>query len=297
MDEIIGNDSVLIVELSNAQLSYLIADKNFDEAKEILDNQNINELSLYGKASRYQNLYAIEIENNRFEKALEYRDSIDVIKNKIDSISFDERLSTIESEFSSKFDKEKKDREITTIISLCIIILLSALLFGEIKRRLMMKKQIELNEQITKLNLKIARLTESHNENNTPADEINADIQSEVIEKLRLNKELFVSQPIYNRLKQLNLKRDSDSVDRTAAKEVLDGVIGQFADVCSNLRQLYVGMTYDDVLYCAAIYVGFSKELASVAFGSSEDALRRRKSRIKQKLPSTIFDAIFGTKV
>lgn len=297
MDEIIGNDSVLIVELSNAQLSYLIADKNFNEAKEILDNQNINELSLYGKASRYQNLYAIEIENNRFEKALEYRDSIDVIKNKIDSISFDERLSTIESEFSSKFDKEKKDREITTIISLCIIILLSALLFGEIKRRLMMKKQIELNEQITKLNLKIARLTESHNENNTPADEINADIQSEVIEKLRLNKELFVSQPIYNRLKQLNLKRDSDSVDRTAAKEVLDGVIGQFADVCSNLRQLYVGMTYDDVLYCAAIYVGFSKELASVAFGSSEDALRRRKSRIKQKLPSTIFDAIFGTKV
>ena len=254
-------------------------------------------MSLYGKASRYQNLYAIEIENNRFEKALEYRDSIDVIKNKIDSISFDERLSTIESEFSSKFDKEKKDREITTIISLCIIILLSALLFGEIKRRLMMKKQIELNEQITKLNLKIARLTESHNENNTPADEINADIQSEVIEKLRLNKELFVSQPIYNRLKQLNLKRDSDSVDRTAAKEVLDGVIGQFADVCSNLRQLYVGMTYDDVLYCAAIYVGFSKELASVAFGSSEDALRRRKSRIKQKLPSTIFDAIFGTKV
>ena len=160
-----------------------------------------------------------------------------------------------------------------------------------------MKKQMELNEQITKLNLKIARLTESHNENNTPADEINADIQSEVIEKLRLNKELFVSQPIYNRLKQLNLKRDSDSVDRTAAKEVLDGVIGQFADVCSNLRQLYVGMTYDDVLYCAAIYVGFSKELASVAFGSSEDALRRRKSRIKQKLPSTIFDAIFGTKV
>lgn len=90
MDEIIGNDSVLIVELSNAQLSYLIADKNFDEAKEILDNQNINELSLYGKASRYQNLYAIEIENNRFEKALEYRDSIDVIKNKIDSINFDE---------------------------------------------------------------------------------------------------------------------------------------------------------------------------------------------------------------
>lgn len=103
-------------------------------------------------------------------------------------------------------------------------------------------------------------------------------------------------QPVYSRLKQLNLKRDSETIDKKAAREILDGVIGQFADVCTNLRQLYDGMTYDDVLYCAAIYVGFSKELASVAFGSSEDALRRRKSRIKQKLPTAVFEAVFGTK-
>lgn len=159
-----------------------------------------------------------------------------------------------------------------------------------------MKKQIELNEQILKLNLRIAQLTGSHNESDTPVNEGNADVQPEIIEKLRLNKELFINQPIYGRLKQLNLKRDSETIDKAMAREVLDGVIGQFADVCTNLRQLYSGMTYDDVLYCAAIYVGFSKELASVAFGSSEDALRRRKSRIKQKLPTAVFEAVFGTK-
>ena len=296
MEYVVGNDSVLINELANARLNYLISSKNFEYAKEILDAQNVRDLNLYGRLSRYQNLYVIEIGKGWYESALAYRDSIDGIRNNIDSISFDEKLSKAESEFTSKLDDEKRTREITAIIALCIIIILLVFLFAGIKRRLMMKKQLELNEQILKLNLKIAQLTESHDESDTVGQNDNTDIQPEVIEKLRLNKELFISQPIYGRLRQLNLKRDSETIDKAMAREVMDGVIGQFADVCTNLRQLYDGMTYDDVLYCAAIYVGFSKELASVAFGSSEDALRRRKSRIKQKLPTAVFEAVFGTK-
>lgn len=296
MEYVVGNDSVLINELANARLNYLIRSKNFEDAKGILDAQNVRDLNLYGRLSRYQNLYAIEIGKGRYESALEYRDSIDGIRNNIDSISFDEKLSKTESEFATRLYKEKKNREITAIIALCIIIIILVFLFAGIKRRLMMKKQLELNEQILKLNLKIAQLTESHDESDTVGQNDNTYIQPEVIEKLRLNKELFIRQPIYGRLKQLNLKRDSETIDKAMAREVLDGVIGQFADVCTNLRQLYDGMTYDDVLYCAAIYVGFSKEVASVAFGSSEDALRRRKSRIKQKLPTAVFEAIFGTK-
>lgn len=296
MEYVVGNDSVLINELANVRLNYLISSKNFDKAKETLNAQNIRDLNLYGRLSRYQNLYAIEIGEGRYESALEYRDSIDRIKINIDSISFDEKLSKTESEFTAKLDDEKRTREITAIIALCIIVFLLVFLFVGVKRRLMMKKQLELNEQILKLNLKIAQLTESHDESDTVGQNDNTDIQPEVIEKLRLNKELFISQPIYGRLKQLNLKRDSETIDKAMAREVLDGVIGQFADVCTNLRQLYDGMTYDDVLYCAAIYVGFSKELASVAFGSSENALRRRKSRIKQKLPAAVFEAVFGTK-
>ena len=296
MEYVVGNDSVLINELANARFNYLISSKNFEYAKEILDAQNVRDLNLYGRLSRYQNLYVIEIGKGWYESALAYRDSIDGIRNNIDSISFDEKLSKAESEFTSKLDDEKRTREITAIIALCIIIILLVFLFAGIKRRLMMKKQLELNEQILKLNLKIAQLTESHDESDTVGQNDNTDIQPEVIEKLRLNKELFISQPIYGRLRQLNLKRDSETIDKAMAREVMDGVIGQFADVCTNLRQLYDGMTYDDVLYCAAIYVGFSKELASVAFGSSEDALRRRKSRIKQKLPTAVFEAVFGTK-
>ena len=296
MDRAVGSDSVLKIELANVKMNYLIGSNSFDKAKELLEEQNVIDLNLYGRLSRYRNLYAIEIGEGRYESALEYRDSIDEIKNRIDSISLDEKLSKTEQEFTSKLDKEKRNREITVIIGLCVIIILLVFLFAGVKRRLMMRKQIELNEQILKLNLRIAQLTESHNEGDTPANEVNADVQPEIIEKLRLNKELFMRKPIYSRLKQLNLKRDSDAIDKTAVKEILEGVIGQFADVCSNLRQLYPGMTSDDVLYCSIIYVGFSKEVASVAFGSSEDALRRRKSRIKQKLPQAVFDAIFETK-
>lgn len=297
MREKIGDDKVLKAEFSTALQNYLVTDKQFDKAIEMLDRQKESDLNIFGKLSRFQNYYAIELASERYLKALEYRDSIDRIKNEIDSIGDDEKLSKIESESLLKLSKEREYRNIAVIIALSVITLLVFFLFGGIKRRRMMKKQLELNGQISKLNLRIAQLTETHDEMSALSIEGKANVEAELIEKLRLNRELFMSLPIYGRLKRLNLKRDSEAIDKAAAKEVLDGVIGQFADVCSNLRKLYAGMTYDDVLYCSAIYVGFTKEVASVAFGSSEDALRRRKSRIKQKLPIAIFEAIFGTKV
>ncbi|MDE6860008.1 MAG: hypothetical protein K2J65_06320 [Duncaniella sp.] len=297
MGDVIGDNKVLKEELSTAIQNYLIMDKQFDKAIEMLDKQNADELNLYGKLLRYQNYYTIELEREHYFEAIEYRDSLDRIQEKIDSIGYDEKLSKIESEFSSKLNKEKEYRIIASIIGLSIIILLMIYLWGRIKSGRMMKKQLELNEQISKLNLAIARLTETHDDVNTVSVKDVPDVEAEMIEKLKLNRELFMCIPVYGRLKELNLKRDTDSIDKAVAKEILDVVIGQFADICSNLRQLYSGMTYDDALYCSAIYVGFTKEVASVAFGSSEDALRRRKSRIKQKLPNAVFEAIFGTKV
>lgn len=297
LDEVIGNDKVLKDEFSSALKNYLIANKQFDKAIEILDNQNVDDLNLYGKFLRYQNYYTIELGQERYINAIAYRDSLDRIQAEIDSIEYDEKLLKIESGFLLKLNKEREYQKITAIIVSCVIILLVAFLLWGIKRRRLMRKQLELNEQISKLNLRIIQLTQSREEDISSSTEVKVEVDAEMIEKLRLNKELFMSLPIYGRLKQLNLKRENDSIDRIAAKDILDGVIGQFADVCSNLRQLYVGMTYDDALYCSAVYVGFTKEVASVAFGSSEDALRRRKSRIKQKLPVAVFEAIFGTKV
>ena len=236
------------------------------------------------------------MERKQFFKAVSYRDSIDKIKNEIDSIEYDKKLLKIESDFLSRLDKERAYRKNTILIALCVIILLVYSLFWRIKRAHMMKRQLELNEQISRLNLRIVQLTETHDEM-SPSSMREGNVNVEIIQKLRLNRELFMSSPIYGQLQQLNLRRDADSIDKALAKEVLDAVIGQFADVCSNLRQLYTELTYDDALYCSAIYVGFTKELASVAIGSSEDALRRRKSRIKQKLPTAVFEALFGTKL
>ena len=296
MREVIGDDRMLKYEYSFALQNILIADKQFDKAIELLDNQKVEDLNLFGKLSRFQNYFTIEMERKQFFKAVSYRDSIDKIKNEIDSIEYDKKLLKIESDFLSRLDKERAYRKNTILIALCVIILLVYSLFWRIKRTHMMKRQLELNEQISRLNLRIVQLTETHDEmSSSSMGEGNVNV--EIIQKLRLNRELFMSSPIYGQLQQLNLRRDADSIDKALAKEVLDAVIGQFADVCSNLRQLYTELTYDDALYCSAIYVGFTKELASVAIGSSEDALRRRKSRIKQKLPTAVFEALFGTKL
>lgn len=51
MEYVVDNDSVLINELANVRLNYLISSKSFDKAKETLDAQNVRDLNLYGRLS------------------------------------------------------------------------------------------------------------------------------------------------------------------------------------------------------------------------------------------------------
>ena len=53
MREVIGDDRMLKYEYSFALQNILIADKQFDKAIELLDNQKVEDLNLFGKLSRF----------------------------------------------------------------------------------------------------------------------------------------------------------------------------------------------------------------------------------------------------
>ena len=185
--------------------------------------------------------------------------------------------------------REKIERNVAVWSGIGVAILLLIIIFFLVRQRKLKTAQLALIEKISDLNIRIAALT-------TETEEMRQDSEMEqsIAEKLRLNKEFFQTRPQYSTLKRLNLLRDTEEIDRQKSKEILDAVIGQFADACANLCHLFPTLTKDDSLYCAVFYTGFSKEVASVALKASEDALRRRKSRIKQKLSPEMFEFIFN---
>lgn len=282
-------------EIIFAKIYHLFYQNKYDNALLLLDEVNSDSLTLDGKTQKYWFLYNIEKQKGNYVKALQFRDSLDNIRADIDSIARSENFVKVKQEFHNRINHERSLRNIAILIGAFAAIILTGIILWGLNRRKLMKKQLELTEQISRLNLRLSRLATENPEDNSDKDR--DDINTDIIEKLRLNRELYYTLPEYSILKQLNLIRDIDKIDKSKTQDVLSSVIGRFADVCNNIHQFYPAMTYDDTLYCAAIFVGFSKEVAAVAFSSSEDALRRRKSRIKQKLPASIFKAVFGTKV
>lgn len=84
---------------------------------------------------------------------------------------------------------------------------------------------------------------------------------------------------------------------REKIKTFTESVIGSFSEVAANMRQTVSALTQDDALFCLLSYIGANKDVSGVIMRSSEDALRKRKSRIKQKLPTELFDLFFSKSV
>ena len=108
-----------------------------------------------------------------------------------------------------------------------------------------------------------------------------------------LSFEVFKTLSQYETLRKLNLIRDISPEYKVEIKTVFDAIVGRFSGCCSDMRQAFPGMTNDDCVFCSLNLIGCSKEVISSAMGSSEEALRRRKSRIKQKLPEDLFRFFF----
>ena len=89
---------------------------------------------------------------------------------------------------------------------------------------------------------------------------------------------------------QISNRLDFLMQEKGLSKKQLADALGKRSDI----RQAFPGLTNDDCVFCTMNFMGCSKEFISHAMGSSEEALRRRKSRIKQKLPEDLFHFFFS---
>ncbi len=287
------NDDINIdFKMIGAQL--MNEEGRYDDAIECLNELSTTSLSLDGKVSRYTLLCLCARNAGRYEDALAYSDSLSVYQDSIQVLTSSESLDRVGHEFSVRLLKEKELRMLIMVTGVGLVVFLLAVIAFIQRSRRHKECQLALVRKISQLNLRIAEL--SKNEDSDDDMKVgNDEREDSVMEKLRLNREFLMTQPEYRLLQKLNLERNADDIDRRELKTVTDAVIGQFADTCALLKSMYPSLTSDDALYCAFAFVGFNKECLSAAMGASDEALRRRKSRIKQKMPQGMFEGIFHT--
>ncbi len=291
-NELCNNNNILQAEIATTQCRLWLAEGKYDAALQGYESLNQDSLNIYGRLQRTDAIYDILVQQGDYKTALAYKDSIFLYTDSIRQLDGSKRVEDIEKSYHASIaEKNHKFQLLIWTAALALTVIL-VILFFVLKTLRLKKHQIELNDKIYALNARIAELmpkTDENDEETEPAEEDIATISQLITQKYELSFEVFKNLPQFDSLRKLNLIREMSNENKTKIKTLYDAIVGRFSGCCSDIRQAFPGLTNDDCVFCTMNYVGCSKEVISVAMGSSEEALRRRKSRIKQKLPESIF--------
>ena len=291
---LIGNNSPMSQQIEFTQYELWLAENNLEMALSGFKSIPADSCSMVGKLVRSQNICRILYELGDYKGALAYKDSIQQFTDSIKSIDGANRMERIEEDYKQTVKDEKTRFNILLYSFLSALIVIVTIMYFVFKNLRLKHKQLFLINKISELNVKLSALQPEEEPGENSNELIDpADVQSLIMEKYTLSLEMFKTQPQFTLLKKLNLIREFDTVDKEEIKEVSSEIIGRFSDACSSLRQTVPAMTNDDCLMCSMAYCGCSKEIISAIMGSSEEAVRRRKSRVKQKLPESLFSFFF----
>lgn len=261
---------------------------------------NPDSLNVFGRLNRATDIERILTEKGDYRNALAYKDSVYMYTDSIRRLDGSRQVAETEREFHASIARKNMRFRILLGVSAAVVTVILLILYFVIRNLRLSRRQIELTDRISALNARIAELRpqekdQAESDRSSGIIPADADPISRLIEeKCRLSLEVFRSLPQYGLLRKLNLIRNLTADNKAEMKTVYDVIIGRFSDCCSDLRSAFPGMTNDDCIFCVMNYAGCSREVISFAMGASDEALRRRKSRIKQKLPEGVFSFFFA---
>ncbi|MDE6264404.1 MAG: hypothetical protein K2M11_04585 [Paramuribaculum sp.] len=290
-------DSAHNLEIEMTGYALLLAEGHIDDALQGYQSINADSLNVYGKLMKTNAIYDILLQKEEYKNALAYKDSVHFYEDSIRKLDGKKKVEEIEKNYHARIEQKAKRFTAMLWISASVVVVALVILFFILKNLKMKQRQVELMDKIADLNARIANLMsrrDCRDEQPTLSPESIVSISGLIEQKFDFAGEVFRSLPQFSLLKKLNLLHDLTPDNKAEVKIVYDALVGRFSDCCSDLRQTFTGMTNDDCLFCAMSFIGCNKEVISVAMGSSEEALRRRKSRIKQKMPEKTFRFFFS---
>lgn len=288
--KLVERNSPMSQQITFTQCALWLAQDSLEAALSGFKSIPVDSCSMVGKLSRSRHIYSILCELGDYKNALAYKDSIQQFTDSIKSIDGANRIQRIEDVYKQNVEKEQSRFNTLLYSSIVAILVIAIMMLVVLKNLRLKRRQVSLSNKIAELNVKLSELQSKEGEEEYQIDDADDDnVQRLIMEKFKLSMEMLKTQPQYELLQKLNFIRGFDIQHKQEIKNIHSEIIGRFSDACSSLRQIYPTMTNDDCLLCSMFYCGCSKELISAMMGASEEAVRRRKSRVKQKLPEGIF--------
>ena len=279
-------DSILKIELIMERAIVYLAEDELGKGIEILHRLPSDSLSIDGKLEQSNLLCKAYRAMGDYESALSYMDSVMTYMDSIQSMKSSEQISQIEREYDHRIAKEQRERKIIIYTGSAFVILLIIMILLINRNRRLRARQVSLVEQISSLNIELSKPKEN--------PDASAERKSDaIISRLRLTRELFATLPHYGLIAQANLEQNAEDISKDIQKELYNSIVARFSDVCNNLKDEYPALSSEDMMLGIMTYAGINKNVISVLLKSSDDALRQRKSRMKKKIPTELFDLFF----
>lgn len=172
-----------------------------------------------------------------------------------------------------------------------MIICVFSFMWNDRKRK---KRYITLQNELTQKRVDSMLLKEEE-ASEANKDEIDKK-RSELTEKqIQLCISMLKTTDCYNQLEALEKATPKQLLMmRNLRKEMRSAISNSFVDVMVNLQGRYPALTGDDVYFCVLSLLCCSKSVMMELMGATSDALKTRKSRIKNKIDTQIFERVFG---
>lgn len=289
------DDSPQQGEIAMTQCRLWLAEGKHEDAEK--GYKSMESLNVYGRLAKVNGIHDILVQKGDYKSALAYKDSIYLYTDSIKKLDGSRQVEEIEKTYHANIERKNQRFKMLLWASVSVLTVILIILFFVLKTLRLKKHQVDLEDKISALNARIVELmpgNDNDEEQKEPTKDNIISISQLIEQKYELSFEVFKTLPQYEIQRKLNLIRDISSEHKGEIKTVYDAIVGRFSGCCSDMRQAFPGMTNDDCVFCSMNLIGCSKEVVSSSMGSSEEALRRRKSRIKQKLPEDLFRFFFS---
>ena len=260
-------------------------------------SKNMDSLDIYGKVACYNGMYQIAKKKGEWKVATENIDAYKILYDSIQIMTDNEELNRLMDKHQLEEHKRLlSERTKILFFSLGVsffslmIICVFYFMWNDRKRK---KRYIALQNELTQKRVDNMLLKEEDSESNK--EDIDKKRSKLTEQQIQLCISMLKTTDCYDKLEALEKATPKQLLAmRSFRKEMRSAISSSFVDVMMNLQERYPTLTGDDVFYCVLSLLCCSKSVMMELMGATSDALKTRKSRIKNKMDAQIFERVFG---
>ena len=260
-------------------------------------NCNLDGLDIYEKANHYDGLYQVEKKMGNWKAAVDNVDTYMILYDSIQELSDTRELDQLMDNYQLENHKKElfqRTRMIISILAFIFLLLVSICVFiflwndRRMKKRYITLYQDLMQNRVDVMLLKGVELAHLEKES------LNDRLKELREQQLQICLSMFQTTECYKKLQVMERLTPKQLLSQTFIKSEMNITIRKaFVDVMGNLKECCPTLTDDDLFYCILCLLHCSKNIIIELMGVSSDALKMRKSRIKRKMDSELFESVF----